>query len=134
MTADLIVVAAGAGIGAVCRAAVDRGITARVGPTRLPWATLLVNVLGTFVLGLVLGATEDHIDAGVPGHELAHLARLALGVGFAGGLTTFSTFSWESWSLLHEGRPRAALGYAALTVGLGMMAVVAGMALGSALA
>ncbi len=133
MTGDLLVVAVGAGLGAVCRAAIDRGITARVGPTRLPWATLLVNVVGSLVLGIVLGATQAHLDESDPAHAAAHLARMALGVGFAGGLTTFSTFSWESWSLLREGRPRGALVYAALTVALGMAAVVAGMALGTAL-
>jgi CrcB protein len=127
----LLAVAVGAGVGAVCRAAVDRGIVARVGVLRLPYATLLVNVLGSFLLGVVLawaaGATA--VDA-----DTVDTWRLTLGTGFCGGLTTFSTYSVESYLMIREGRPRACLVYAALTIGLAMAALVAGDALGAALA
>jgi fluoride exporter len=127
----LLGVALGAGVGSMVRALVDRSITARVGLTRLPWATLAVNVVGSFVLGVVLGWTAGSLvgsDA-----EAAHTMRLVIGTGFCGGLTTFSTFTVESWALLREGRPRGALAYAALTMALGMAAVVLGTALGTAL-
>jgi len=129
----LVGVALGAGLGAVCRAAVDRTITHRVGLTRLPWATLAVNVVGSFILGFMLGWSAHVASAGSA--EQAQSARtleLIIGIGFAGGLTTFSTFSWECWSLIRESRGRGALAYAALTIGLGMTAVALGSAVGRA--
>ncbi len=123
----LVGVAAGAGLGAVCRSAVDRGVVARVGPTRLPWATLAVNVLGSLLLGIALGWS-----AAVATQEAATI-ELVIGTGFAGGLTTYSTFSFESFTLLREGRPRAALAYGALTVGLALAAVTLGIAAGGRL-
>jgi CrcB protein len=126
-------VAVGAGLGAMVRAAVDRTITARVGPTRLPWATLAVNVAGSFLLGFVLALTAAALGGSDDAAESAETLRLVVGTGFCGGLTTFSTFSFESFLLLREGRPRGALAYAALTMGLGMAAVILGEVLGSAL-
>jgi CrcB protein len=128
----LLGVALGAGLGAVCRAALDRGVTARFGPTRLPWATLAVNVVGSFVLGLLLASTAVATAGSGPSAQAAETWRLVIGTGFAGGLTTFSTFSLESFLLLREGRPRGAIAYAGLTVGLGMAALVLGQWLGSA--
>lgn len=126
-------VAVGAGLGAMVRAAVDRTITARVGPTRLPWATLAVNVAGSFLLGFVLALTAAALGGSDDAAESAETLRLVVGTGFCGGLTTFSTFSFESFLLMREGRPRGALAYAALTTGLGMAAVILGEVLGSAL-
>lgn len=123
-TVHLLGVALGAGLGAVCRAATDRTVTARVGPTLLPWATLAVNVVGSLLLGFVLAWPWGAPDT----------FRVVLGTGFAGGLTTFSTFSVESFQLIREGRPRGALAYAALTIGLGLAAVILGELLGTALA
>lgn len=128
----LIGVAVGAGFGAVCRAGLDRTVTSRMGPTRLPWATLAVNILGSFVLGFMLGWSSEVGSGGSA--EQAQAARtlaLVIGTGFAGGLTTFSTFSWESWSLIRESRGRGALAYAALTIGLGLLAVALGTSLGT---
>jgi fluoride exporter len=130
----LVGVALGAGLGAVCRAGLDRTVTHRVGLTRLPWATLAVNIIGSLVLGLVLGWSEQ-VGTGPSAQqaESAHTLEIVIGVGFAGGLTTFSTFSWESWSLVREGRTRGMLAYAAMTVGLGLAALALGMAMGQAL-
>lgn len=127
----LLGVALGAGAGAVVRAAVDRSIAAHVGRTKLPWATLVVNVVGSLILGAVLAATAD--AAAGSGGESARTIRLVVGTGFCGGLTTFSTFTVESFALLREGRPRSALAYAALTVGLGLSAVVVGERIGAAI-
>ena len=129
----LVGVALGAGAGAVCRAAVDRTITHRVGLTRLPWATLAVNVVGSLILGLMLGWSAQVASAGTADQaESARTLELIIGIGFAGGLTTFSTFSWESWSLIRESQGRGALAYAALTIGLGMAAVALGTVVGRA--
>ena len=123
----LVAVAAAAGLGAVCRTAVDRGVVARVGLTSLPWATLAVNVLGSLLLGLALGWSTAAAT------ESADTLERIIGTGFAGGLTTFSTFSFESFVMLREGRPRHATIYAALTIILGLAAVTVGIAAGSRL-
>ncbi len=65
--------------------------------------------------------------------DLATTLELVIGIGFAGGLTTFSTFSWESFTLVREGRTRSMLSYVALTIGLTLVAVVLGVAIGRAL-
>lgn len=126
----LVGVAVGAGLGAVCRAGVDRTVTHRVGLTRLPWATLAVNVVGSLILGLMLGWSEIVAVGAADEAESARTLELIMGVGFAGGLTTFSTFTWESWSLIRESRGRGLLVYAVLTIGLGLAAVALGMAVG----
>ncbi len=128
----LLGVALGAGLGAMCRAAVDRGMVLRWGATRLPYATLAVNVVGSLLLGLVL-AWSAAPPRGVDTESVATWT-LVLGTGFCGGLTTFSTFTVESYLLIREGRPRAAVAYATLTMGLGMAAVILGEALGTGLA
>ncbi len=129
----LVGVALGAGAGAVCRAAVDRTLTHRVGLTRLPWATLAVNVVGSLILGFMLGwSALVAASSSAAQAESARTLELIIGIGFAGGLTTFSTFSWESWNLIKEGRDRGMLVYAALTIGLGLAAVVLGTAMGRA--
>ncbi len=129
----LVGVALGAGLGAVCRAGLDRTVTHRVGLTRLPWATLTVNVVGSFILGFVLGwSAQVAAGASADQVESARTIELIVGIGFAGGLTTFSTYSWESWNLVREGRGRGVLVYSALTIVLGLMAVALGTAAGRA--
>jgi CrcB protein len=129
----LLGVALGAGLGACVRAFVDRTVVAMAGPTRLPWATLAVNVAGSLLLGLVLAWSLAAAASDPAGADAAETWRLVVGTGFCGGLTTFSTASVEAYLLLREGRGRAALAYAALTMGLGMAAVVLGDRLGAAL-
>ena len=77
-----------------CCATPSRSAFART-PSRLPWAVLIVNVVGSLVGGVVLGLAQ----AGVIGADL----RLILLSGFAGGLTTFSTFSVETIQLIDDG-------------------------------
>jgi fluoride exporter len=80
-------------------------------PGRWPWATLLVNVAGAFVLGAVA----------------AHGARRALlGQGFCGALTTFSTLQLELLQMLDAGRAGLALAYAAVSLALGVAAAELG--------
>jgi CrcB protein len=87
----------------------------------LPWAVLLVNVVGSLVGGVVIGLTQ----AGVIGAD----ARLIVLSGFAGGLTTFSTFSVETVQLTLVGRWRTALGSVLANLLLGVAAAVLGFAL-----
>lgn len=88
-----------------------------------PMATLLVNVLGCLLIGILAGYFESNTH-----RELQFL----LITGFCGGYTTFSTFSMETYSLLqHHGY--LSLLYVLLSVVLGLLAVVAGLAIGKAI-
>ena len=94
--------------------AVLRFLVARLTPT--PWAVLIVNVVGSFVGGVVIGATSGDL-------------RVILLTGFCGGLTTFSSFTVETVQLVLEGRARRAV----LSVGLNLVLGVGAAALGFAL-
>jgi CrcB protein len=82
-----------------------------------PWPVLLVNVVGSLVAGVALQT------------DLA----LIVATGFAGGLTTFSTFSVETVQLVGQGRWRAAAASVALNLALGLAAATAGWFLGLAI-
>jgi len=110
-----VLVALAGAAGALSRFVVDGAITARR-TTNFPWATLLINVTGSLVLGLLAGAFAD----------LAGGWRQVAGVGFCGGYTTFSTASMETVRLVQRGRLGAALGFG---VG-GLVACVGAAAVG----
>jgi CrcB protein len=85
-----MLVTLGAVVGAPLRFLTDRWIQARHDSV-FPWGTFVINVTGSLLLGLILGgASKGHVS---------HAAVLALGIGFCGTLTTFSTFVWESFRL-----------------------------------
>ncbi|MGA5601338.1 fluoride efflux transporter CrcB [Streptomyces sp. EMB24] len=113
----------GAMVGAPLRHLTDRAVQARFG-TAFPWGTFTVNVAGSLVLGLLVGAAA----AGVAGSEL----QLLLGTGLCGALTTYSTFSSETLRLAESGT----FGYAAANVlastAAGLGAAFAGAALAGA--
>jgi fluoride exporter len=96
-------VAVGSAIGGVSRYLMAGAIWAATGP-RFPWATLLVNVLGSFLIGIaaVMLATRSN--------ELWP-AREFLIIGILGGFTTFSSFSYDSLRLMQSGFMVSALGY-----------------------
>lgn len=102
-------VLAGGMLGAPARYLADRVIQVRHDSV-FPWGTFAVNVAGSAVLGFLLGA-RAHL--GLPSAAFA-----LLGTGFCGGLTTFSTFGYETLRLLEDG----AIGEAGLNV-LGSLAV-----------
>lgn len=115
-----ILVALGGALGTVVRLLVARGV-AGLAPMAFPLGTFLVNVTGSFLLGVIgaLVATRD-----VPHPDVW---RLALGVGFLGGYTTFSTFEYETHTLLEDGAWLVAAANVALSVVLGLAAVRAGV-------
>ncbi len=86
----------------------------------LPWGTFAVNVSGAFLLGVLTGATLYH--------GLGPLPRAAVGTGFCGAYTTFSTFSYETVRLLEEGSIAAASVSALASVAVGLLAAAAGIA------
>jgi fluoride exporter len=104
----VLAVLAGGMLGAPARYLADRMIQARHDSV-FPWGTFAVNLAGSAVLGFLLGA-QSHL--GLPSAAFA-----LLGTGFCGGLTTFSTFGYETLRLLEDG----ALGEAGLNV-LGSLA------------
>ena len=89
--------------------------------TALPWVTVAINVVGSFLLGILVTA-----------HGLSGELRTALGIGFLGGFTTFSTFSVQAVLDVEAGEPARALAYVAASVVLGIAAAAAGYALGRA--
>jgi CrcB protein len=120
MTPLVVVVALAAGaIGALLRFAAST-LLGRPN-TRLPWAVLLVNAVGSFVGGTVIGL----VQAGAIGTD----ARLVVLSGFAGGLTTFSTFSVETVQLALSGRWRAAIVSVSLNLVVGVGLALVGFAL-----
>lgn len=95
MIKEMLAIAAGASMGAVCRWWVVLLIQRWVG-AGYPWATLVVNTLGSFVLGFLVIWFLDKT-------HLSDLLRLLLTVGFLSSFTTFSTFSVETIHLMEEG-------------------------------
>lgn len=93
-------------------------VVLRPDPDRLPWATWIVNLAGSFLLGLVTAML------------LPSPALSLLGVGFCGALTTWSTFSLDAVTVLRRGRTADALGYVLLSLGGGLVAAAAGLGLG----
>jgi CrcB protein len=89
----VLLVIAGAMVGAPLRYLTDRAIQARH-DSAFPWGTFTVNVLGSAILGFVTGAT---ITSDAP-----HWVQLLIGTGFCGALTTYSTFSYETLRLYEQ--------------------------------
>jgi fluoride exporter len=110
-------IAAGGAAGAGLRWAVVTTVAAGT----FPWPVLAINVVGSAVLGVVLAEEWSHPSARLWLHDGA-------GIGFCGGLTTFSTFAFEVVDLARHGHGWMAAGYAASSVVLGIAAVVAGAA------
>ncbi len=110
--AALLWIALGGALGSVLRALAGYALQAR-----FPWATLLVNVAGSFAIGFVMTR--------LGGLEAVAAARTQafVVVGFCGGFTTFSTFSWQTLEQLQRGQLGAALANIALSLVLCLGAV-----------
>jgi CrcB protein len=121
----LLFIAVGGAFGAVSRYLLQGWVQDLTGG-RFPWGTFAVNVSGSFVLGLVFALAMDRA-------VLAPEIRVPLMVGFLGSYTTFSTLMLESWTLVEEGDIAHMLFNLVGSVVIGMIAVVAGLALGRAL-
>ncbi len=119
---DVAVLGAGGAAGTICRYWVALAAVRTLG-TRFAFGTLAVNVVGCFLIGLVM-QRFDVADSS------SRMLRLALGTGFLGGFTTFSAFGYETAHYLESGKPALALVNVAANVLFGIAATFAGFALG----
>ncbi|MBA3496183.1 MAG: fluoride efflux transporter CrcB [Gemmatimonadales bacterium] len=113
-------IAIGSAIGGVLRYQVG-GVVQRLTADTFPLGTLVVNISGSFLLGVLL-----RYGLGTP--TLAPEVRAFLTVGFCGGYTTFSAFSYETVALIEAGGWARAAMYVALSVGLSLLATILGFA------
>ena len=113
-------VALGGAIGAATRYGVSLAFGAR--SEAWPWATFSINVLGSFLIGVLAGWLSTRADAGEPW-------RLFLGVGILGGFTTFSAYSLETLRLIERQDYTGAAAYSAGSVLAGLAAVAIGIAI-----
>jgi fluoride exporter len=113
---ELAAIFAGGSAGAVARAEVVQALPPT--PGHWPWATFLVNVAGAFMLGYFVTRLQERLP-------LSAYRRPALGTGFCGGLTTFSTMQLELLQMLDSNCIGLALGYALASVAAGFLAVAA---------
>jgi fluoride exporter len=113
----LLLIALGGAVGASLRYGVGVGVS-RLAGVGFPFGTLAANLLGSFLLGLLMEAAPERPIAGVP-------AKLVLGTGLLGGFTTYSSFNLETLRLAEQGQ----VGRAALYVGVtGVACLLAGAA------
>ncbi|UOE43261.1 fluoride efflux transporter FluC [Agromyces larvae] len=113
--------AAAGGVGAALRFVVDGLVRARFGGG-LPWGTALINLTGSFALGVLVGLAQHRIGADWV---------MLLGTGLLGGYTTFSTASVETVRLARDRRWRAAIGYGFGVLAAGVALALLGVGLGS---
>lgn len=119
----ILAVFIGSGLGGVCRYLLSDAIVSAFPQQQVAqWATLTVNVIGCFIIGLIFGFVER-------GCQMSAEMRTFLTVGFCGGLTTFSTFARESVMLLSSGQYATAAIYLVLSLILGLGAAACGFLL-----
>ncbi|MGR4064553.1 MAG: fluoride efflux transporter CrcB [Vulcanimicrobiaceae bacterium] len=121
LAATVASVGLGGAIGSILRFAVATIAAQRLGPG-FPWGTLVINVTGSFVIGVVAELVQTRLVGSAP------LVRSFLMIGVLGGYTTFSTFSLDMLTLVGDRAPFLAAAYAVASVLLGLLAAFAGLA------
>jgi CrcB protein len=119
-------IALGGAAGAISRYLLQGWVDGIAGG-RLPWGTFVVNISGSFLLGVVFALAMDRA-------VLPPDVRVPVMIGFISSYTTFSTLMLESWRLVEVGDLPWALANLAGSVVVGLVALVAGLALGRVLA
>jgi len=107
----------GGAVGSVLRYGLG-GWVQRLGGSGFPWSTLIINVLGSLLIGLILRFSAEG--------AISQEGRFLLAVGFCEGFTTFSTLSWETLTLVHGSQWLLALVYGQGSLLLGLLAVFTG--------
>ena len=114
MIRNILLVALGGALGSVCRY-----LLSGMNVASWPWGTFVVNILGSLLIGLMVGM----VSKGVVSAEI----KLLLVTGFCGGFTTFSTFANESFGMMKTGDVLLMALYVGASVVIGIMAVWLGM-------
>ena len=125
----LVLVLIGGAVGAPLRYVTDLAVQRWHGGW-FPWGTLVVNVCGSLLLGILLGAAASGPSGAADAASAGVLALVA--TGFCGALTTYSTFSFETVRLIEDGAITAALGNVLLSLGCGLGAGTLGWVLAQA--
>ena len=112
---ELAAIFAGGMVGAVARTALAQALVHN--PDQWPWATFIANIIGTFLLGYFATRLQERLP-------LSSYRRPALGTGFCGALTTFSTMQVELYRMLDAGAVGLAIAYASVSVLAGFAAVL----------
>ncbi|BCJ85505.1 fluoride efflux transporter CrcB [Effusibacillus dendaii] len=120
MIVNALLVATGGFFGAVARYIASQWFGKRF-PSVFPYGTLFVNLLGSFLLGLITGG------------RWAPAVSLLFGTGFMGAFTTFSTFKWESLQLGEKKQWKALIWYLAISYTAGVILAFLGYAVGAAI-
>ena len=113
----------GGAIGTWSRYALGRWIGSQPWAQGFPYATLIINVTGSFVLAVASVVILERLR---PEYQYLYLL---IGTGFCGGYTTFSTFEWETYKLVRDGSWWLALGNVLASVLAGFVGVILGVAL-----
>ena len=117
---NLLVVFLGGGLGAMCRYLFGVGVVRLSGPAHGPFATFIINVLGSVLMGVLIGAMTKM--TGVNDRW-----RLLLGIGVLGGFTTFSSFSLEAVLMIERRAYALAAAYVVGSVVLGLAGLMLGL-------
>jgi fluoride exporter len=114
MLKNIIFIGIGGGLGSICRYLMSFALAKWI-DMAFPLGTFLINILGSLLIGLLLGFFDKTL--------LSDSARLLLVTGFCGGFTTFSAFSSENLNLILSGNWFTAILYSLLSILLGISAV-----------
>lgn len=117
----LFLIAVFGAIGTLARYGLQGAVQVRVGGT-FPYGTLLINLTGCFLLGLIGQFTLNRM-------VISPDWRIAIAVGFFGGYTTFSSFGWETAKMLENGEWLRATTYVGASVVVGLLLSIAGIRL-----
>ena len=116
----VLLVGAGGFTGSVVRYLVGVWVQSVSGNSWIPYGTLTVNVVGCFLIGLIIGLAETR-------QFLGEGTRALVAVGLLGGFTTFSAFGYDTIAMVREGHTAAAAANVGLQVALGLTAVWIGL-------